>query len=141
MFHVSECLPRKTRLSTNTQFSLVYFSRLEQSPSQLYLEFKCRAPPNIVACEVLLWLLQIQHIMHFVPTPSEVVVSHSKGSLLDLPSEPSDLSQGELYVPGSKWGKLHLKALRVHLVEPVSPERIPSPPNSSTTCLLLYSTT
>lgn len=62
--------------------------------------------------------------MHFVPTISEITESRSNGSLVDLPSEPSDLTKKDLYVSGSRWGQTHLKALQVQLIEPVSPERI-----------------
>ncbi|KAJ9191049.1 hypothetical protein DTO164E3_8871 [Paecilomyces variotii] len=62
--------------------------------------------------------------MHFVPTISEIAESRSNGSLSDLPSAPSDLTAKDLYVSGSRWGQIHLKALRVQLIEPVSPERV-----------------
>ena len=46
--------------------------------------------------------------MKFSPTKAELQSSHS-----DLPSSPSDLMNPNLYVSGSKWGAIHLKALRV----------------------------
>ena len=61
---------------------------------------------------------------HFYPTISEVNESRSNGSMTDLSSDPSDLTQEHLYVSGSRWGHRYLKALRVQLISPVSPDRI-----------------
>lgn len=61
---------------------------------------------------------------HFYPTISEVNESRSNGSMTDLSSDPSDLTQEHLYVSGSRWGHRYLKALRVQLISPVSPDQI-----------------
>lgn len=62
--------------------------------------------------------------MHFYPTTLEIKESRSNASMTDLSSDPSDLTQEHLYVSGSSWGQRHLKALRVQLISPVSPDRI-----------------
>ena len=62
--------------------------------------------------------------MHFYPTISEVNESRSNGSMTDLSSDPSDLTREHLYVSGSRWGHRYVKALRVQLISPVSPDRI-----------------
>ncbi|KAJ9211908.1 hypothetical protein DTO166G4_6436 [Paecilomyces variotii] len=64
---------------------------------------------------------EISRLLNPFRHPAE---SRSNGSLVDLPSAPSDLTAKDLYVSGSRWGQIHLKALRVQLIEPVSPERV-----------------